>query len=140
MHTTGRCTVTYTVCSVLGVDSESASRELSTVAEDFTLQHADDTKMLFHARTTQQGHGPHVAICVCVRCVTEKTSREELSESFAKGDMRLNVDKTTYGTLDVERVPGSTKLVGSYMSPSEEVSARVTAASKAYYKMKTVMR
>ena len=77
---------------------------------------------------------------MCVRCVAEKTSREELPESFAKGDMRLGVDKTTYGTLGAERVPGSTKFVGSYMSPGEEVSARNTAASKAYYKVKTAVR
>ena len=34
----------------------------------------------------------------------------------------------------------STKFVGSYMDPGEEVSARVAAASKAYYRVKTVMR
>ena len=59
---------------------------------------------------------------------------------FAQGGVRLNVDKTMYGTLDAERVPASTKFVGSYMDHSEEVSARVAAANKAFYKMKTVMR
>ena len=38
------------------------------------------------------------------------------------------------------KVPVSTKFVGSYMDPSEEVNARVTAANKAFYKMKTIMR
>ena len=54
--------------------------------------------------------------------------------------MRLSLDKTTYGTLDAVRVPASTKFVGSYVGPSEEVNARVTAANKAFYKMKTIMR
>ena len=97
------------------------------VMEDLTLQYAGDTKILFHARTRQQDHGPHTASCECVRCVTERTSREELPEVFAKGDMRLSVDKTTRGTLGAVRVPASTKLGGSYVGPSEEVSARVTA-------------
>ena len=33
--------------------------------EDFTLQHADDTKVLFHSRDTQQAWGPHAETCVC---------------------------------------------------------------------------
>ena len=37
------------------------------------------------------------------------------------------------------RVPANTKFVGSYLDPSEDVSARVTTANKAYYKIKTTM-
>ena len=73
-------------------------------------------------------------------CTAERVSREELPQCFAEGDMKLSVDKSTHGTLDAVRVPGGTKFVGSYLDPSEEVQARVTAASKAYYKLKTVMR
>ena len=82
----------------------------------------------------------HTQWHVCVRCVAERVSREELPECFAEGDMKLGVDKTMCGKMDAKRVPASTKLVGSYMDPGEEVSARVAAASKAYYMMKTVMR
>ena len=77
---------------------------------------------------------------VCVRCVAEKVARDELPECFAEGDMKLNVDKTTHGTMDARRVPASTKLVGSYMDPGEEVSARVAAASKAHYRVKGAVK
>ena len=77
---------------------------------------------------------------MCVRCIAERVSREELPQCFAEGDMKLSVDKATHGTLDAVRVSGGTVLVGSYLDPSEEVQARVTAASKAYYKLKTVVR
>ena len=93
--------------------------------------------MLFHSRTTQQRRGPHPEACECVRCVAAETvSRDR----FARGDMRLNLDKTTYGTLDAVTVPASTKFVGSYIDPGEEVQARVAAANRAYYQMKTVTR
>jgi len=109
------------------------------VSEDFTLQYADDTKMFFHARTTQIDHGPHVSPCECVRCIAERISKVELPESFAEGDMKLNADKTKYGALDAVHVPKHTKFVGSYLDPSEEVAARVTAANKAHYTMRTIM-
>ena len=95
--------------------------------------------MLFHARAAQQDLGPHAANCECVRCTAERTSREEPPETFAWGDTKLNVDKSTHGTLGAVRVPANTKFVGSYLDPTEEVSERVTAASKAYYKVKTTV-
>ena len=91
--------------------------------EDFTLQYADDTKVLLHSRNTQQAWGPHAETCECVRCVAERVRRDELPECFAEGDMKLSVDRTTYGTMDARRVPASTKLVGSYM---EEFVIRLT--------------
>ena len=45
------------------------------VIEDFTLQYADDTKMMFHSRNPHQNSGPHPVACVCEVCSGESKQR-----------------------------------------------------------------
>ena len=62
MYYTALCMYMYVVHIVLYIYREKYPSR--GVVEDFTLQYADDTKMLFHARDAQQGRGPHAAVCV----------------------------------------------------------------------------
>ena len=77
--------------------------------------------------------------CRCSICETERLNTTELPDSFQYGQMRLNTAKSKFGEINANSEPESFKFVGSYLNPNEEITTRIIAANRAYYRLRPGM-